>query len=88
MEMIVRIDRRAEVVEDLIEELELLRRSVKGLDVRMEDRASFEAARDEGKFRDFVDVARLSHESPEALEIVAEELVEHFGWLVDVTRGE
>lgn len=88
MEMLVRIDRRAEVVDDLIEELRLLQRSVKGLDVSLEDRESFESARDAGKFRDFVDVARLSHASPEALEVVAEELVEQFGWLVDVTRGE
>lgn len=87
MEMIVRIDRRAEVVDELVGELEELRDSVRGLEVELEDPDAFESARDAGKFRDFVNVARLIHESPDALEIVAEELVERFGWLVDVTEG-
>jgi hypothetical protein len=88
MEMIVRIDRRAEVVEEVLDELKGLSESVRGLDVLLVEREAFDSARDEGKFRDFVEIARLTHESAEALEIVAEELVERFGWLVDVTQGE
>lgn len=85
--MKVRIDRRAEVVTDLRAELRSLAQSVKDLKVTIVSDEEFERARDDGKFRDFVDVATVEHASEEVLEWVAEELIDGFGWLVDVTRG-
>lgn len=86
MEITVRIDRRAEVLADLEGELRSLSETVAGLAVEFYDRVDIEAARDAGKFRDFVDVARLVHESGDVLEWVAEELIDEFGWLVDITK--
>lgn len=84
--IIVRMDRRAEVVDQLRAELRSLGESVGGLAVELVPDAEIEAARDGGKFRDFVDVARVTHAEPEVLEWVAEELVDEFGWLVDIAR--
>lgn len=82
------MDRRAEVFEALRAELRSLQESVDGLDVRFEPEAAVESARDDGKFRDFVDVARIDHAEPAVLNWVAEELVDEFGWLVDITSGD
>ena len=86
--MTIRIDRRAEVVDELRAEIVELASSIVGLTVQVVDSNAFESARDAGKFRDFVDVASVSHDSDEVLEWVAEELVERFGWLVDVSRPQ
>ena len=86
--MTIRIDRRAEVVDELRAEIAELASSIVGLTVQVVDLNAFESARDAGKFRDFVDVAVVNHESEEVLEWVAEELVERFGWLVDVSRPQ
>lgn len=86
VELTVRIDRRAEVLEDLLAELGSLRETVAGLEVELVPMAEIEAARDAGKFRDFVDVARVRHDSADVLKWVAEELVDEFGWLVDIAR--
>lgn len=87
-DILVRIDRRAEVVDELRRELVSLSQSVEGLTVAFVDEDGFEQARDAGKFRDFVAVASLSHQEPEVLEWAAEELVDEFGWLVDIGRDQ
>ena len=84
--IVVRLDRRAEVLDDLRRELHSLAESVDGLQIDFAADAAVEAARDAGKFRDFVDVARVHHHATDVLEWVAEELVEEFGWLVDISR--
>lgn len=84
--IVVRIDRRAEVVGALRDELCSLGDTVAGLEVEFVDHDEIEQARDAGKFRDFVDVAHLRHESQDVLEWVAEELIDEFGWLVDIAR--
>ena len=43
---------------------------------------------DGGKFRDFVPVAWLRHAEPDALFAVVEELIDIFGWAIDVSDGE
>ena len=85
--IVVRLDRRAEVLSDVRGELQSLRESVGGLAVSLADDGDIAAARDSGKYRDFVDVATLTHEDDAVLEWVAEELVDEFGWLVDIQRG-
>lgn len=82
--LVIRIDRRAEVLDDLLDELRQLQDTVVGLEVEFAELAIYEAARDEGKFRDFVEVAVARHEKAEVLQWLAEELVDEFGWLVDV----
>ena len=82
--LVIRIDRRAEVLEELLEELRELQNTVVGLEVEFIDRDTYETARDEGKFRDFVEVAVARHEKAGVLEWLAEELVDEFGWLVDL----
>lgn len=86
MQIKVRIDRRAEIADEVRSELEDLGATVQGLTVALVDREAFEAARDAGKFRDFVELATLAHDSDDVLEWVAEELVDRFGWLIDVTK--
>lgn len=79
------MDRRAEVFEVLRAELRSLQESVQGLVVEFVPDDEVESARDDGKFRDFVDVAHVTHDADEVLHWVAEELVDEFGWLVDIS---
>jgi hypothetical protein len=72
----------------LEDELASLRDTVRGLRVDLLPEADFEKAADGGAFRDFVAFARLSHPQKEALDYVAEELLETFGWLVDFRPPE
>lgn len=76
------VDRRECNADEVIRECETLEASVEGLSFEfIEDP---EAQPDAGAFRDFVRVATASHESPAVLEWVAEELVDTFGWRVDI----
>lgn len=84
----VRIDRRKASYEAVAEELESLATSIQGLDVELVESETFWKAPDSGAFRDFVPLAIISHAASEALEIVAEELLVTFGWLVDIQRPE
>ena len=87
MKITVRMDRRAEVFDVLRDELRSLQQTVADLNVTFHSEAAIESARDEGKFRDFVAVADIDHPEREVLDWVAEELVDEFGWLVDIGRG-
>ncbi len=85
--LIVKLDRRAEVFADLVAELREMAASVRGLEVDLVTGEEFERARDEGRFRDFVEVASVTHEEADVLSWVREELVDEFGWLVDTAAG-
>jgi hypothetical protein len=82
----VRIDRRQASREALLEELEALARTIQDLRVEVVAAEAYWAAPDQGAFRDFVAVALVSHAHLEALEVVAEELLVSFGWLIDFQR--
>lgn len=76
-----KVDKRA-----LEEELSLLAETVQGLRIQILDPLAFEEGPDAGGFRDFAPFAHLSHTHLEVLEIVAEELLIHFGWLIDFQK--
>lgn len=82
----VKLDRRAEIHDDLVVELRQLADSVAGLKLELVDQSEFEAARDAGKFRDFVPIASFEHSSEEVLSWIVEELIDEYGWLVDFGR--
>lgn len=85
---IVRIDRRKSSREEVLEELQSLGLSIQDLSVDVVPEQTYWDAPDAGAFRDFVPVATISHVSIEALEVVAEELLLTFGWLVDFQRPD
>lgn len=82
------VDRRKADRAVLEDELASLRDTVQGLQVEILSSQDYETADDGGAFRDFVAFARLSHPQQEALDYVAEELLETFGWLVDFRPPE
>lgn len=82
------VDRRKADREALEDELASLGGTIQGLDIELLPVDEYEAAADGGAFRDFVAFARLSHPQKEALDYVAEELLEAFGWLVDFRPPE
>ena len=84
----VRIDRRKASREDVLEELQSLGLSIQDLAVDVVAEQTYWDAPDGGAFRDFIPVATISHRSIEALEVVAEELLLTFGWLVDFQRPD
>lgn len=84
MRIIIRIDRRSQDIQALWEELDSLTTSVSGLEVH---RIDLRAA-DAGKYRDFIEVAALEHPDRAVLEWAAEELIDVFGWSVDVKQDQ
>lgn len=76
-----KIDKRA-----LERELSLLAETVQGLQIQTLDSPSFDEGPDAGGFRDFAPFAHISHPHLEVLEIVAEELLINFGWLIDFQK--
>lgn len=85
---IIKADRRQCDYQHIVERLQSLEQSVEGLTVSLMERTVFEASRDEGDFRDFAPLARLSHQSLEALEVIGEELLLEFGWHIDLSRSD
>lgn len=77
------MDRREADREAIISALRELEAGVQGLKVELLDEQDYWDAADSGAFRDFIALATLSHTHREALEYVAEDLLEQFGWLVD-----
>lgn len=84
---IIAVDRRRGNPELIAAELESLAQTVSGLDVS-QDVEGLARAPDAGKFRDFAPLAVLSSEHERILAWVLEELVDTFGWAIDVTRLE
>lgn len=82
----IKADRRRADYDRLVERLQSLQNSVRGLTLTLVDVAEFDSSPDAGNFRDFAPVAHLTHTELQALEIVAEELVIEFGWLIDLDR--
>ncbi len=85
---IVKADRRQADYDQVLNRLRELEQSVQGLTVIAEPPEHFHGADDDGGFRDFAVMARLTHQRNEALEIVAEELLLEFGWLIDLAACE
>lgn len=80
-ELWIRVDRREDIASELERECRSLEKSVEGL--RFDYVDPLEHA-DGGAFRDFAPAACAQHEDQAVLEWVAEELVDIFGWKVDV----
>lgn len=80
----LKADRRRADRDRIADRLEILEESVRGLEVRLVDDDVFQGASDEGGLRDFAPVAELTHEDRRGLQIVAQQLVDEFGWLIDL----
>jgi len=87
MSWAIYLDRRRSSYDVIAEELFNLRDSVAGVSLKIADSESFEHQPDEGKFRDFVFVAHLSHPEQEVMNWLAEELVDQLGWAIDIRVG-
>ncbi len=79
---IVKVDRRSGDPTPVTERLEELAESVKGLRVESID----DSPPDAGNFRDFAAVARIRHEQIQGLEVIAEQLISEFGWVIDLEK--
>lgn len=79
----VRLDRRSTNTASVRQQLSLLADGVQGLRVDLLTDQDIDDAPDQGAFRDFVPIARITHSRTEVLEYVAEDLLETFGWQVD-----
>lgn len=84
----IRIDRRWDGASEVADELRSIVATIQGLDVEWVDVSEFENAPDAARFRDFATFARLRHTDAPVLEWVTEELVETFGWRIDVAPLE
>jgi hypothetical protein len=82
----VRADRRDADLERLRAELLELDQTLEGLRVTLVDPQQVEDAPDGGAFRDFLPVAQASARSEQVLEVMAEELLLEFGFLVDFLK--
>lgn len=80
----VRVDRRQGEPTAIMLMLQELERSIEGLRLDPVETQAFWSMPDAGTFRDFTPVATLHHAHPQALEYVAELLLERFGWRVDL----
>jgi hypothetical protein len=78
------VDRRADVRDQVLAEVCSLGESINGFDYEL----FTEERPDGGKFRDFVPIAWLRHAESDALFAVVEELIDIFGWAIDVSDGE
>ncbi len=79
----VRVDRRKDRADEVLGELLAIGEVVEGLTVTEVHPGE---VGDAGKFRDFVDLATMTHESEAVLETVGEELLLEFGWLIDFQK--
>ena len=82
----VSTDRRKGDPARLLHELQELAASIEGLHLEVLPEDDYHQSPDGGGFRDFAPLAVISHQSLAALEIVAEELLAEFGWLVDFSK--
>lgn len=82
----LKADRRTLDKEALQKELAMLEESVQDLQVELLATHLFDEGPDAGGFRDFAPFAHISHPHLAALEIVAEELLTQFGWLIDFQK--
>lgn len=79
----LKADRRKADYSQIVARLRSMQDSVEGLTISIIDRHRFELTSDKGNFRDFSPLVRISHDKLAALEIIAEELLLEFGWLID-----
>ncbi len=87
MRLKVSVDRRENVLSQLVEELRSLQESINGLKIEFMDDADIENQPNAGKYRDFAGVAFISHPNDEVLDFVTEELIDVFGWRIDIGPG-
>ncbi len=84
----LRADRRRIDYDRVADRLKSLADTVDGLDLDLVDPGQFNASDDAHNFRDFAPVGDLTHDELEVLEIVTEELLLDFGWLIDVSKSD
>lgn len=84
----VLVDRRTNALDEVRAEIHSLVESVRDLTVDWESDEAIEGARDDARFRDFARIATLAHPDERGLEWAAEEMIETFGWKVDITRRD
>ena len=82
----LRADRRRADFPQIVAYLRDLEAVVQDLSIDLLPEEVQEGAPDGGAFRDFVDLAHLHHPHTEALELVGEDLLAEFGWLIDFQR--
>lgn len=80
----VRIDRRKIDRSLLLTHLTELCAGVEGITLHVHNSETFDHAPDLGTFRDFIAVGNITHIQEAPLEYIAEELLEIFGWGVDM----
>ncbi len=80
----VKADRRKADRSQIIERLRSMEDTIEGLTLYEVDPQLLEMTDDERNFRDFAPVMHLSHDEVGALEVIAEELLLEFGWLIDL----
>lgn len=78
--LIISVDRRSDIFEELIQESLTLAESIVGLQCR---RLEVEVE-DRGKYRDFIPAVEIQHQHNDALFVMVDELVDQFGWKVDI----
>ena len=83
----VKADHRRADYASITQRLRALSDAIEGLSLRPVAPEQFHGADDGGDFRDFRTIAYLSHHRTEALEIIAEELIGEFGWVIDLSRN-
>lgn len=84
MRLKVSVDRRENVLSQLVDELKSLQESINGLRIEFLEDGAIENQPNAGKYRDFANVAFVTHDSPEVLDFVTEELIDIYGWRVDI----
>lgn len=85
---VIRADRRASVYDAVADEIREVAASVDGLTLFVVARDEWEEAAPAAGFRDFAEIARMTHPAAEALQWAAEELVGVLGWRVDVSAQQ
>ena len=81
---VVRADRRSVDLERLHREILELGATLTGLDVELLPRSAFDDPRDEGAYRDWAPVAVALADDARILEALAEELIQDFGFQIDM----
>lgn len=82
----LKADRRRADPQRIARRLESLHDTVQRLDVQLLDEQTFLGTEDAGNLRDFAPLARLTHPERRGLQIVAEQLLQEFGWTIDLEK--
>lgn len=81
---VILMDRRRRALDEVWPQLVTLAAAIDDLTLSPSPALAFEQADDGGAFRDFVPIGTCAHPAEEALDVLAELLLERFGWDVDM----